>query len=67
MLHFLTFHSTGVSMKEQVAYADSLITATILVTPKDHDIIIFSNDGLKESRLSEAEKRSGICCVRMSE
>ena len=67
MIHFLTFHSSGVSMKEQVAYADSLITAAVLVTPKDHDIIIFSDHGLKESRLSEAEKRSGICYVRMNE
>jgi hypothetical protein len=54
-------------MKEQLAYADSLITAAVLVTPKEHDIIIFSDHGLKEPRLSEAEKRSGICYVRMSE
>jgi len=67
MLHFLTFHSSGVSMKEQLAYADSLITAAVLVTPKEHDMIIFSDHGLKEPRLSEAEKRSGICYVRMSE
>ena len=54
-------------MKEQVAYADSLITAAILATPKDHDVIVFSDHGLKESQLSDGEKRSGICYVRTSE
>ena len=67
MLHFLTFHSSGFSMKEQVAYADSLIAAAIVATPKDHDVIVFSDHGLKESQLSDGEKRSGICYVRTSE
>ena len=59
-LHLLTFHTRGLDMEEEVAYADSLILQTVRDTPKDRKLILFSDHGARDAGMTAGEMRSGI-------
>jgi hypothetical protein len=59
-LHLLTFHTRGLDMKEEIAYADSLILETAHGTPKGRKLILFSDHGARDDGMTPGEMRSGI-------
>jgi hypothetical protein len=59
-LHLLTYHRLGITMGEEVAYADSLIQQAAILTPKNRKLIIFSDHGLRDPGMESDDVRSGI-------
>lgn len=59
LLHYLTFHRL-LPMDTLYRYADSIMSETIKITPKDYTIMVFSDHGNREKYVDEKDKNSGI-------